>query len=243
MQTKNNDHNLVRFIEYYYSSMAAPQINTPEAFVWFTGLNMPVSNAVTHFHYKENIPAHLESILKIAPEGKPLSFWIDEFQDATVLKEELETRNFKKAVTIPFMVWNVAALEKPTTEIKRTTPKTFDLFTRILGSVFGLDDKTAHDYGILLGRSSAEHYIIYVDEKAVGAGTLFVSGNTGLILNIAVLPEYQRKGLGSAISQFLMHRAYELKLEKVVLNANPAAISMYQKLGFKTTYDLDIYAK
>ncbi|MFB2770177.1 ribosomal protein S18-alanine N-acetyltransferase [Pelatocladus sp. BLCC-F211] len=54
---------------------------------------------------------------------------------------------------------------------------------------------------------------------------------------LAVHPQYQGQGLGQAILYFLLKNAHELGLERVTLEvrvSNTAAISLYQKFGFKT---------
>jgi ribosomal protein S18 acetylase RimI-like enzyme len=239
---EKRDTKLVQYIENYYSSMMPPQLQNPEVFVWFTALNIPTLNAITHFYYTTDIGTRIDAILEKAPQ-KPISFWVEEWQDSKDLVKELEARGFQKVVTCPFMSWKVSEIQKPSNTIKRRDQATADAFNTILGRGFGLDRETEQGYGALQNNSSAESYLIYTDDVPVGTGTLFITDNVGLILNITVLPEYQKKGFGSAITQFLMHRAYELNLEKVILNANPGAISVYQKLGFKHLYDLYIYAK
>ncbi len=236
-------HQLVHYIEAYFSSMMPPQVNKKELFVWFSGWNAPVFNAVTHFYYQKDINAHINGILEKAPKNKPISFWVDQLQDADNLIKALETHGFKKAVTCPFMIWNVTEIEKPSANIKRVDKNTVNTFNSLIGSIFGLDAETQQDFGTFHNNSPAENYLVYTNDTAIGVGTLFVTGNVGLILNIGVLPEYQKQGFGSALSQFLMHRAHELNLKKVVLNANPIAIAMYQKLGFIKAYDLDIYTR
>lgn len=243
LRKEKQDQKLVHYIEAYFSSMMPPQINNKELFVWFSGWNAPVFNAVTHFYYQNDIDAHINAILEKAPKDKPISFWVDALQDSKNLVKELEAHGFKKAVTCPFMTWQVTKIEKPSVTIKRTNNNTIDTFNSLIGSIFGLDAETQQGFGIANDNSPAENYLVYADDTAIGVGTLFITDNVGLILNIGILPEYQKKGFGSAISQFLMHRTYELNLNEAVLNASPAAIAMYQKLGFVKAYDLDIYAK
>ncbi len=243
-QINHKNENLTHFVENYYASMMQPQINTPETFVWFTGVNMAVFNSVTRFYYTQNINAHMQEILSIAPQDRPIAFWIDALQpNAKELQTALEKEHFAKVVTCPFMVWHTTTIAKPSAIIERVTPQTYDQFITIISTVFGLDAKTAQEFGALHARSQSENYILYADGHAVGAGTLYIHDKIGLILNVAIMPEHQRKGLGSHISQYLMYRAAELKLEKVVLNANPIAIKVYERLGFKIDYDLDIYAR
>ncbi len=54
---------------------------------------------------------------------------------------------------------------------------------------------------------------------------------------LAVNPQYQHQGLGQALLYFLLKAAYERGLERATLEvriSNSAAISLYQKFGFKT---------
>ena len=84
-------------------------------------------------------------------------------------------------------------------------------------------------------------YRFFVDEEA---GTLtayagmFSVLDEGNIANIAVFPEYRRKGIGEALLSALIRCGYEEGLSVLFLEvreSNNPAISLYLKLGFTET--------
>lgn len=234
---------LLGYVEDYFTSMHPPHINTPEVYAWFSGLNYPIFNAVTHFYHTTNITDHVDTILKDAPHGKPVSFWINSLQDGCELINVLTQRGFKKIASFPLMAWPVTAIKKPVHTIKRVTPDTNATYHDIIAVVSEFNEELKKGHQKLLDNSSAQNYLLYSDGIPVAAGTLFVTGNVGAIFNINVLPAYQKKGYGTAISQFLMYKAHELCLQTVVLNSAPIARKMYEKLGFVKKFDVDIYAR
>lgn len=83
--------------------------------------------------------------------------------------------------------------------------------------------------------------------KTVGyVGMMYVL-DEGYISNVAVSPDYRRKGIGDRLIESLLGRADELELSFVTLEvrvSNAAAIALYEKHGFvkvgqrKNYYDL-----
>ncbi len=72
--------------------------------------------------------------------------------------------------------------------------------------------------------------------KCVGyAGFWNVSGE-GDVTNVAVLPEYRRRGVGSLLVAEMIKTAEKLKLEMLTLEvrkSNTAAQKLYEKFGFE----------
>ena len=64
----------------------------------------------------------------------------------------------------------------------------------------------------------------------VGTGRLAPTGKVG---RIAVLPEYRRAGVGSAIVAHLVNQATELGLPQVYLHAQADSVGFYERLGFR----------
>ena len=76
---------------------------------------------------------------------------------------------------------------------------------------------------------------LYGDEVAGWAGMEHIFGE-GSVLNIAVSPTHRRNGIGEALTSALINCSSELKLDWLMLEVRPsnhAAVSLYQKLGFK----------
>jgi len=60
---------------------------------------------------------------------------------------------------------------------------------------------------------------------------------------INTLPEYRKKGLGTAVSARLLDTAHARGCHTAILFASPLGRPVYQKLGFKEIEDWDTYNK
>lgn len=219
-------------VEHYFSTMGPPTIDSEREYVWFSGLNHPIYNSVIRFS-QENI----DEILSKAPKGVPISFWVATSQPT----ESLRDRGFEKLASCPTMTWDVKPIELPEAKIERVHQD--GEFYRILLSVNELKEPLSGEVKKLLMRTPVEDYLIYNNDLPVGTATLFVDGKIGVIFNVAILAEYQKKGYGSAIMKFVMHRAHELGLQTLILNSSQVALNMYTRLGFEQKSDLHIYAR
>lgn len=78
------------------------------------------------------------------------------------------------------------------------------------------------------------NYVVARDgDKIIAYGGLY---NTGDITNIAVLPEYRRRGLGEDIVHALIDIAREKDMDGIFLEvreSNTNAIKLYEKCGFE----------
>jgi predicted GNAT family N-acyltransferase len=75
------------------------------------------------------------------------------------------------------------------------------------------------------------HALAYAaDGELAGTGRLAPGGKIG---RIAVLPQYRRAGVGSAIVVHLVNQATELGLAQVYLHAQADSVDFYGRLGFR----------
>jgi len=70
--------------------------------------------------------------------------------------------------------------------------------------------------------------------EAIGCGRLTPDGHIG---RMAVLPEWRRKRIGSAILELLVDYARSQHYEHVALNAQVQAIPLYKNFGFELEGD------
>ncbi len=74
------------------------------------------------------------------------------------------------------------------------------------------------------------------DNNVAGYAGMYLSFEEGNITNVAVNPLSRRKGIGEKIVRDILNRAYEKGVRDVFLEVretNSAAISLYEKIGFK----------
>jgi ribosomal protein S18 acetylase RimI-like enzyme len=99
-----------------------------------------------------------------------------------------------------------------------------------LYSVAPLGDKPAHMLQIAFANSRYVCFV-YHDSKLVGVGRALADGvDSAYLCDIALLPEYQGKGLGKEITQKLLSHVKDYN--KIILFANIGKEHFYQKLGF-----------
>ncbi len=70
------------------------------------------------------------------------------------------------------------------------------------------------------------------DERPVGMGGALLSGARARIGLMAVLPEMQHQGIGAALMQHLLEWIANRGATTVLLDATPAGVPLYAKLGF-----------
>lgn len=85
-----------------------------------------------------------------------------------------------------------------------------------------------------------DSYIGYYQGKPVANCDLFIDGNCAKIEDFAVIPEYQRRGIGTTLLKALIYKAQKKGAKIVYLNADEEDTpkEMYVKLGFKKLGEL-----
>ena len=74
---------------------------------------------------------------------------------------------------------------------------------------------------------------VYDDDKLVGFGRIISDGVfQAFICDVVVLPEYQRRGIGTKIVKTLLKRCDDENILSVKLFASTGKSKLYKKLGF-----------
>jgi ribosomal-protein-alanine N-acetyltransferase len=82
----------------------------------------------------------------------------------------------------------------------------------------------------------ARYFTAKMDGRVVGYGGMWLVLDEAHITNIAVHPDYRRRGVGRLIMQTLMEEAARLDIERMTLEvrvSNKPAIHLYESLGFE----------
>ena len=83
--------------------------------------------------------------------------------------------------------------------------------------------------------SSAHTYVACDGDIVIGTGSItgyWSSETESVLLTIFVLPEYQRKGIGSRIVQALESDGYFLRANRIEIPASITACEFYIKMGY-----------
>lgn len=88
---------------------------------------------------------------------------------------------------------------------------------------------------------STTHFGYFEDEKLVGIVSVFEKANPNWQTNkqiqvrgMAILDEFQKKGIGEKLMQSVINLAQENRMELIWFNARKNAVPFYEKLNFHT---------
>jgi GNAT superfamily N-acetyltransferase len=135
----------------------------------------------------------------------------------------------------------------PGLAVRRVGPEDLATVLHIDSTAFGLNlDDNTRWLAPLLSAERATCALATLDGDPAGtAYTLRSDGRAGpsvYLAGVAVLPAARRRGVGAALSSWLLERGFAAGAELAHLNPdNDAAARIYARLGFIETPGLDVY--
>ncbi|GAA2155558.1 acetyltransferase (GNAT) family protein [Humibacillus xanthopallidus] len=111
------------------------------------------------------------------------------------------------------------------------SPEVVDVMTAGFGFPDVVADPLLRVFGAF-GPDVAFHALARLDGVAVGVGSVFVTGRTAGIYNIATVESARRRGIGYAVTATLMNIARERGCTEAVLMASVMGRPTYERLGF-----------
>lgn len=88
------------------------------------------------------------------------------------------------------------------------------------------------DFCRVSGDKHAEHFGIKLDDHVVCVASVFLSGREARLRKFATAKEYQGRGMGSKVLQYLIQRYRQKDYQQFWFDAREEAIPFYQKFGF-----------
>ena len=229
-------HPLTRY-ESFYEAFAKPVEKGPEAFICYSDVPDPLFNVIMRLSCVD-VREKVDSILEKAPRNQPISFWLHPQNHAPGLKPILQEKGFSPLIRCPLFTWTVKEIEVMEGDIRRAD---MFVFHEIVGRVYSFTEEVKTAFEKLMEKIECENYLIYEQGIPIGTATLLVKGSVGGIFNDATLPG-QREA-SKALTEFLMCRAFELRLDELVLLSSPEGEELYADLGFNKVFDIEIYGR
>lgn len=110
---------------------------------------------------------------------------------------------------------------------------------------FHLDESTAAAMAEAFDLDADASRIALRDGETVGLGNLGIRGEDAWIGGVGVVPAARRSGIGEALMRALHEQARERGVRRVwleVIVENAAAFALYEKLGYRTVRDVDVWS-
>lgn len=83
------------------------------------------------------------------------------------------------------------------------------------------------------GKGKFKHFLGYQHCEVACSGTLFLSTNSVMLHNLATKPKFRNRGLGSALTLYLMQEAKSMGYRHCFLDSSEEGFNLYRRLGFK----------
>ncbi len=164
------------------------------------------------------------------------------------LAEHLLKHNLVYQENFPGMYFNLQKnfSNKPLNDFTIIEAIDLQQWSEIIGDAFAASDNgIAYGHlntGIPHGPDTAfRHYVGYYQDKAVGAGTLFLTDNASMIHNLATKTDFLKRGFGTAMLSHLMQTAKNLQKQHCFLDASDSGASLYKKIGFELYCYYNVY--
>lgn len=86
----------------------------------------------------------------------------------------------------------------------------------------------------------SHHFVALDEDKVIGCVLFHRRGDEGRLFQMAVYPEYQGKGVGKRLVEFLENEVKKMGVKKIFLHSRYAVKDFYEKLGYKCEGDIFI---
>lgn len=91
----------------------------------------------------------------------------------------------------------------------------------------------APEFCRVAGDNDALHFGVSINNQIVCVASLYLKAGSARLRKFATLSEYQGKGVGSFMLNYLVNKLKEHEVNYLWFDARESAVSFYQRFGFK----------
>lgn len=212
-----------------------------------TKITNPILNPVLCFpSFCSNTNAVIQELIKKVGTNNKISWWHDSSMHDIQTLDVLKKQYVSQFGPIPIMQYdltkNLPTQNKYIVDVW-PDPKNIDDIMALVGVCFNLEEEDLKIYqrATEMHHVKFKHFLIRINSKIVGVGSLFFDDESVGSYNLAVLPEFRNQGIATAIHIARFHTAREMNYRTVSLQATPMAIDLDLSIGFKSICELNIF--
>ncbi len=183
---------------------------------------------------------------------RPFSWWVGPADQPEELGQLLQTVGLEEAETELAMAVDLDKLATPRAmpELAIRRVRSHDqlkAYARILSELWTPPDPhvlTFYDRAstrLLDAASTTRCYVAYLQDHPVGTAEMTVGGGVVGLYNIATVPEYRRRGIGSLLTAHPLLEAKANKENVGILQAAADGVSIYRRIGFQRVGSITEY--
>ena len=86
------------------------------------------------------------------------------------------------------------------------------------------------------------HYVARVGGEPVASASVLLAEGVAGLYSVATPPAWRGRGLGTAITRYALADARDAGYDTATLGAEPVAVNLYRRLGFRAIGEMRVYA-
>jgi ribosomal protein S18 acetylase RimI-like enzyme len=228
---------------------------SPKLIRYIGGIPFPLCNSIMGADLSaEAIDLQIrEALAPIRSRHLPLLWWTGPSTRPAGLGKYLEQEGLTPADEVPGMAADLRAVpdtapDPSGLEIREVGNRAMlDAWITIFRTCFEMPDIAADFFGNGI-RSIGfhpdfpyRHYVGFWRGEPAACSSVYLGDTSAGIYNVATLPVFRGRGIGSALTRRLMRHAGERGIRVSVLHATPSGRPVYEKLGFTELCRLTVY--
>jgi predicted N-acetyltransferase YhbS len=235
----------------FYQTIAIDKLLLPQIYAFATGVDSPFLNVVIDARpVRGDSIEEIQLCLNFFKKHQVSWTW---FMVPGTALNDLENKGFtllEEAPAMYFDLSNSLSIENmPSLTIQELGAKN-DLSRWIQPINEAFDAKPEEDSYRKLNAdplnkdcTKLRHFVAMIDNNVVAAGTLFLSDQSVMLHNLATKKDYARRGIGTALTLYMMSEAKNLGYKHCFLDSSEDGFSLYKRIGFKIYSTTLIYSK
>ncbi|MHB8909625.1 MAG: GNAT family N-acetyltransferase [Syntrophales bacterium] len=227
----------------------------PKLIRYIGGVPFPLCNSIMRANLSAGaIDVQIrEALAPITSRHLPLLWWVGPATRPAGLGKYLERAGLSPVEEIPGMAADLRAMTDDAAdpsglEIREVRDAALlAQWIEVFRTCFEMPDVAAAFFGNGI-RSIGfhpgfpyRHYVGFWRDEPAACSSVYLGADSAGIYNVATLPAFQGRGIGSALTRRSMHQARERGIGVSVLHATPQGRPVYERLGFTERCRLTVY--
>ncbi|MFX0185074.1 MAG: GNAT family N-acetyltransferase [Candidatus Hodarchaeota archaeon] len=247
--------NLIEQVKFYATSPLVNLYDDKDMVRIVTGLPISIFNLIAGATFYENdIDRKIELALKPFKKQKvPMIWWVGSTSTPKDLGTYLENAGLEKSFDMPGMFYDLEKLEKKLDFPSGFTYKLVDninilrIWTETQTNGFEgnpRENEVIFRFEKSLGFNSNSPWIRFIgffEDEPVGVSILFLGAGVAAIFNVAIVPEFRRRGIGTLMTKIPLLKAQALGYKFGVLKASPLGARLYRYMRFEECCKIGLY--
>lgn len=235
------EDNLLALLTGFAGAAGMRSEGRPDVTTWHSPVRHPLFNGVAGARFPDD-EAEVRSGEVLGAyllRGHPFLWWTTPSTTSPRLERALDRVGMRRAVS-PGMHLDLASAPTPHPTppglvVRPARPDELDTAHDVFLTAFGVSRDLRPDFARLLAGpgEASQPVLALLDDEPVGGGTLFVTGRTAGLYDVAVLPGHRGRGLGTAVTAALVDAARDAGCTEAVLHATELGVGVYERLGFE----------